>query len=86
VSKGGFGANIKRKLFTPINSVTVKNNTFFIRKFSAIIPVVGDNTIDIIDIIIVMELYVVIENPNCLAIVGKNTIVGPKPITQKQTA
>jgi len=69
---------------TPINSVTVKNNVFFTRNLSAIIPTRGAITIDIIDMKVITTPYVVIEYPNCFAIVGKNPIIGPIPVRNKK--
>jgi len=71
---------MKKNEITPINSVTIKNNVFFTRNLSTIIPAAGDNTIDIIDIKVIVIPYVVIEYPNCFAIVGKNPIIGPIPV------
>ncbi|KAE9529659.1 hypothetical protein AGLY_011755, partial [Aphis glycines] len=74
-----FGTNMKKNEITPNSSVAVKNNVFFTRNLSTIIPATSENTIDIIDIKVIVTPYVVIEYPNCFAIVGKNPYIGPIP-------
>jgi len=71
---------MKKNEITPTNSIAVKNNVFFTRNLSTIIPATGENSIDIIDIKVIVTPYVVIEYPNCLAIVGKNPNIGPIPV------
>jgi len=84
ISKGTFGTNMKTMEITTSNSVIVKNNVFFTRNVSTIIPAKGDITIFIINIIVIMIPYVIIEYPNCFAIVGKNPIRGPKPVRNEK--
>lgn len=71
---------MKKNENTAIKSVIVKYNAFFTGNLSTNIPDRGIMIIDIIDIKVITIPYVVIEYPNCLTIVGKNPIIGPRPV------
>jgi len=69
---------------TTSNSVIVKNDVLFTRNVSTIIPATGDIIIFIIDIKVITTPKVVIEYPNCFAIVGKKPIIGPIPVQKNK--